>query len=358
MQIVNQTVPRALAKLGYQPEQIEAVVEYVGEHGHVVDAPGLRREHYEVFDCAMGQRVIAAMGHVRMMAAVQPFLSGAISKTVNMPEEATVADVEKIYLEGWRLGLKALAIYRDNCKVGQPLSAGKSAKSTEKAEATAAVEYRPVRRRLPKKRPSQTVSFTVGGAEGYLTSGSYPDDGLGEIFVKLGKQGSTLAGVMDAFSMSISVGLQYGIPLEFYVSKFSNLRFEPAGMTDDPDVRIATSVMDYLFRRLALDHLPHEKRAQLGIFSAEERAAQVAESYGPAEVDLEELRSGVEHDTTPPPALGVTPAPVEAHSSTELLELHLGKAADAPLCMTCGTKMRPAGSCYLCEGCGSTSGCS
>ena len=224
--------------------------------------------------------------------------------------------------------------------------------------AHAPVEYRPVRKRLPKKRPSQTVSFTVGGAEGYLTSGSYPDDGLGEIFVKLGKQGSTLAGVMDAFSMSISVGLQYGIPLEFYVSKFSNLRFEPAGMTDDPDVRIATSVMDYLFRRLALDHLPYEKRAQLGIFSAEERTAQVAESYGATEVDLEELRSGVEHDSGPVTSVGVTPAPVEAHSSTELLELHLGKAADAPLCMTCGTKMRPAGSCYVCEGCGSTSGCS
>ncbi len=359
MQIVNQTVPRALAKLGYQPEQVEAIVEFVGEHGHVVDAPGLRREHYEVFDCAMGERSIAPMGHVRMMAAVQPFLSGAISKTVNMPEAATVEDVEKIYLEGWRLGLKALAIYRDNCKVGQPLSVGKKAKPAATAEAAQApVEYRPVRKRLPKKRPSQTVSFTVGGAEGYLTSGSYPDDGLGEIFVKLGKQGSTLAGVMDAFSMSISVGLQYGIPLEFYVSKFSNLRFEPAGMTDDPDVRIATSVMDYLFRRLALDHLPYEKRAQLGIFSAEERTAQVAESYGAAEVDLEELRSGVEHDSGPVTPVGVTPAPVEAHSSTELLELHLGKAADAPLCMTCGTKMRPAGSCYVCEGCGSTSGCS
>jgi ribonucleoside-diphosphate reductase alpha chain len=359
MQIVNQTVPRALAKLGYQPEQVEAIVEFVGEHGHVVDAPGLRREHYDVFDCAMGERSIAPMGHVRMMAAVQPFLSGAISKTVNMPEAATVEEVEKIYLEGWRLGLKALAIYRDNCKVGQPLSAGKKARPAATAEAVhAPVEYRPVRKRLPKKRPSQTVSFTVGGAEGYLTSGSYPDDGLGEIFVKLGKQGSTLAGVMDAFSMSISVGLQYGIPLEFYVSKFSNLRFEPAGMTDDPDVRIATSVMDYLFRRLALDHLPYEKRAQLGIFSAEERTAQVAESYGAAEVDLEELRSGVEHDSGPVTPVGVTPAPVEAHSSTELLELHLGKAADAPLCMTCGTKMRPAGSCYVCEGCGSTSGCS
>ncbi|HEY4419350.1 MAG TPA: vitamin B12-dependent ribonucleotide reductase [Pseudonocardia sp.] len=364
MQIVNQTVPRALVKLGYQPEQVEAIVEYIGEHGHVIDAPGLRHEHYEVFDCAMGERSIAPMGHVRMMAAVQPFLSGAISKTVNMPETATVEDVEKIYLEGWKLGLKALAIYRDNCKVGQPLSAGKSAKATEKAEAPAPVEARPVRRRLPKKRPSETVSFTVGGAEGYLTAGSYPDNGLGEIFVKLGKQGSTLAGVMDAFSMSISVGLQYGIPLEFYVSKFSNLRFEPAGMTDDPDVRIATSVLDYLFRRLALDHLPYEKRAQLGIFSADERTKQVAGtdySTGYGEVDVEGLRSSVdaapaaeEAERTP----GAAPAPVEVGSSTELLELRLGKAADAPLCMTCGTKMRPAGSCYLCEGCGSTSGCS
>jgi ribonucleoside-diphosphate reductase alpha chain len=364
MQIVNQTVPRALAKLGYQDEQIEAIVEYVAEHGHVIDAPGLRQEHYEVFDCAMGERSIAPMGHVRMMAAVQPFLSGAISKTVNMPEEATVEDVEKIYLEGWKLGLKALAIYRDNCKVGQPLSAGKEARKTESAEAApVVVEARPVRRRLPKKRPSETVSFTVGGAEGYLTAGSYPDNGLGEIFVKLGKQGSTLAGVMDAFSMSISVGLQYGIPLEFYVSKFSNLRFEPAGMTDDPDVRIATSVLDYLFRRLALDHLPYEKRAELGIFSAEERSAQVAAAdYGSGfgEVDVEGLRSSV--DAAPAAEKEVEsktgPAPVEVGSSTELLELRLGKAADAPLCMTCGTKMRPAGSCYLCEGCGSTSGCS
>ncbi len=219
---------------------------------------------------------------------------------------------------------------------------------------------RPVRKRLPKKRPSETVSFTVGGAEGYLTAGSYPDDGLGEIFVKLGKQGSTLSGVMDAFSMSISVGLQYGIPLEFYVSKFSNLRFEPAGMTDDPDIRIATSVLDYLFRRLALDHLPYEKRAQLGIFSADERTAQVASTdYGAGfpEGDVEGLRSSVESQTAAKSA-GAPQAPLEVGSSTEQLELRLGKAADAPLCMTCGTKMRPAGSCYVCEGCGSTSGCS
>ncbi|QFZ17481.1 vitamin B12-dependent ribonucleotide reductase [Saccharothrix syringae] len=366
MQIVNQTVPRALSVLGYPDEQVEAIVEYIGEHGHVVDAPGLKPEHYEVFDCAMGDRSIAPMGHVRMMAAVQPFLSGAISKTVNMPETATVEEVEEIYYQGWKLGLKALAIYRDNCKVGQPLSAGKSAKATETKAAEPVVEYRPVRKRLPKKRPSQTVSFTVGGAEGYLHAGSYPDDGLGEIFVKLGKQGSTLAGVMDAFSMSISVGLQYGIPLEFYVSKFQNLRFEPAGMTDDPDVRIATSVLDYLFRRLALDYLPFEKRAQLGIFTADERTAQVAADYSGGDVDLEGLRTSVGSVEPAAPANAPSPAPeskskpqdVRVGSSTELLELHLGKAADAPLCMTCGTKMRPAGSCYLCEGCGSTSGCS
>ncbi|MCW2633133.1 MAG: ribonucleoside-diphosphate reductase [Pseudonocardia sp.] len=371
MQIVNQTVPRALASLGYQPEQVEAIVEYISDHGHVVDAPGLRQEHYEVFDCAMGERSIAPMGHVRMMAAVQPFISGAISKTVNMPEAATVADVEQIYLQGWKLGLKALAIYRDNCKVGQPLSGVNKSADAAKATAAAAaaqIEARPVRKRLPKKRPSQTVSFTVGGAEGYMTAGSYPDDGLGEIFVKMSKQGSTLAGVMDAFSIAISIALQYGVPLETYVSKFVNMRFEPAGMTDDPDVRIATSVVDYLFRRAALDFLPYEKRAQLGIFSAAERTAELdagGSSGHAGDGDLQESVEDVVEElrTTVPavePAAAVDERPTDPSvgSLTELVELQLGKAADAPLCMTCGTKMRPAGSCYVCEGCGSTSGCS
>jgi ribonucleoside-diphosphate reductase alpha chain len=357
MQIVNQTVPKALTALGYQQEQTEAIIEYISEHGHVINAPGLRPEHYEVFDCAMGERAISPMGHVRMMAATQPFISGAISKTVNMPETATIADVEEIYLQSWKMGLKALAIYRDNCKVGQPLSTGKSgATVTDKA----VVEARPVRKRLPKKRPSETVSFTVGGAEGYLTAGCYPDDGLGELFVKMSKQGSTLAGVMDAFSIAISIALQYGVPLETYVSKFVNMRFEPAGMTDDPDVRMATSVVDYLFRRLALDYLPKEKREQLGILSAEERTMQVSADYGvdaDSGIDIETLRASVD-STTPVPPVQARPAPVYVGSSTELLELQLGKAADAPLCMTCGTKMRPAGSCYVCEGCGSTSGCS
>jgi ribonucleoside-diphosphate reductase alpha chain len=392
MQIVNQTVPRALRSLGYPEEQVEAIIEHIADHGHVVDAPGLKSEHYPVFDCAMGERSIAPMGHVRMMAAVQPFISGAISKTVNMPEAATVEDVEQIYFEGWKLGLKALAIYRDNCKVGQPLSASKSSRVTESASVTGAataagsapveaekavekvIEYRPVRKRLPKKRPSETVSFSVGGAEGYLTASSYPDDGLGEVFLKMSKQGSTLAGVMDAFSVAISIGMQYGVPLETYVSKFTNMRFEPAGMTDDPDIRIAASVMDYIFRRLALDFLPYERRAELGIFTARERAAQLrAESEAEGNVDLAAMAASAPVVTQPEAEPATTaddetaggsveaaakPAAARVGSSTELLEAVLGKAADAPLCFTCGTKMRPAGSCYVCEGCGSTSGCS
>jgi ribonucleoside-diphosphate reductase alpha chain len=378
MQIVNQTVPRALKNLGYPHEQVEAITEYIAEHGHVVNAPGLRTEHYEVFDCAMGERAISPMGHVRMMATVQPHLSGAISKTVNMPENATVEDIEKTYVEGWKLGLKALAIYRDNCKVGQPLSDARkkpaeAIATAQPAPAPAPHEHRPVRRRLPRQRPATVTRFSVAGAEGYMTASSYPDDGVGEVFLKLGKQGSTLAGVMDAFSMAISVGLQYGIPLDSYVAKFTNMRFEPAGLTDDPDIRLASSVMDYIFRRLALDHLPYEDRAELGILSAAERAAEVA-GHDPAglaeEVDPEVLaqsaaveqphteRSAVPAPAQPQAQPTAAPFPAGPHSTAELIESQQGRTADAPLCLTCGTKMRPAGSCYVCEGCGSTSGCS
>jgi ribonucleoside-diphosphate reductase alpha chain len=365
MQIVNQTVPRALKNLGYQDEQAEAIVEYIAVHGHVVDAPGLRPEHYEVFDCAMGERAISPMGHVRMMAATQPALSGAISKTVNMPESATIEDIEKIYYEGWKLGLKALAIYRDNCKVGQPLSVSKRKPAEASESAATPHEVRPVRKRLPKKRPAMVTRFSVAGAEGYMTASSYPDDGLGEVFLKLGKQGSTLAGVMDAFSMAISISLQYGVPLEKWVEKFTNMRFEPAGLTDDPDIRIASSVMDYVFRRLALDHLPYETRVELGVLSADERAAQL---------DAEDAASADQPDTTEmaqsapvekvqrrDPGGNADAVPAGAPrpgSSTELIESQQGRVADAPLCLTCGSKMRPAGSCYVCEGCGSTSGCS
>jgi ribonucleotide reductase alpha subunit len=378
MQIVNQTVPRALKNLGYQPEQAEAIIEFIAEHGHVVDAPGLRPEHYEVFDCAMGERAISAMGHVRMMAAIQPALSGAISKTVNLPETATVEDIEKIYFEGWKLGLKALAIYRDNCKVGQPLSVSNNKTAQEPApaeQATAAApaphEVRPVRRRLPRQRSATVTRFSVAGAEGYMTASSYPDDGVGEVFLKLGKQGSTLAGVMDAFSMAISVGLQYGIPLESYVGKFTNMRFEPAGITDDADIRMASSVMDYIFRRLALDHLTYEERSELGILTTAERtaalsgedpAASAAEDIDPVELaqsaQVEDVQPRpVARDAQPATAPRADSLP-QPRSSTELIESQQGRTADAPLCLTCGTKMRPAGSCYVCEGCGSTSGCS
>jgi ribonucleoside-diphosphate reductase alpha chain len=372
MQIVNQTVPRALKNLGYQPEQAEAIIEHIAEHGHVIDAPGLRPDHYEVFDCAMGERAISPMGHVRMMAAIQPALSGAISKTVNVPETATIADIEKIYFEGWKLGLKALAIYRDNCKVGQPLSVSKRAPAqAEQAESATPHEVRPVRRRLPRQRSAMVTRFAVAGAEGYMTASTYPDDGVGEVFLKLGKQGSTLAGVMDAFSIAISVGLQYGIPLESYVTKFTNMRFEPAGITDDADIRIASSVMDYIFRRLALDHLPYEQRAEIGILSASERVAQLA-GEEPAAVadqpDPVEMAQSVpvekagprrqQPENRNPERESPADHPAAPHSSTELIESHQRRSADAPLCLTCGTKMRPAGSCYVCEGCGSTSGCS
>jgi ribonucleoside-diphosphate reductase alpha chain len=359
MQIVNQTVPRALRKLGYTEETVEAIIEHIGNTGNIIDAPGLRLEHYDVFDCAMGVRSIEAMGHVRMMAACQPFLSGAISKTVNLPESATVEEIEKVYFEGWKYGLKALAIYRDNCKVGQPLSVSKTS-----VDAIVAPEEeghpRATRRRLPKARPSRTTSFTVAGAEGYMTAGSYPDNGLGEVFLKLGKQGSTLAGVMDAFSIAVSIGLQYGVPLETYVQKFMNLRFEPAGMTDDPDVRMAQSIMDYIFRRLALDYLPFETRAALGLYSATERARQLETgSYAPETGDDEnDIRST---DLNAPMTESKPMMAAKLHqigSSMELFEALSGTNSDAPMCMTCGTKMRPAGSCYVCEGCGSTSGCS
>ncbi|MEO8518802.1 MAG: vitamin B12-dependent ribonucleotide reductase, partial [Dermatophilaceae bacterium] len=388
MQIVNLTIPRALRKMGYTNETVEAIVEFIADKGHVIDAPGLRPEHYEVFDTAMGARSISAMGHVRMMAAAQPFLSGAISKTVNLPEDATVEEIEDVYLQGWKLGLKAMAVYRDSCKVGQPLSDGGSTAKDAAADKAAGkveriIEYRPVRKRLPKRRPSQTISFSVGGAEGYLTAGSYPDDGLGELFLKFGKQGSTLGGVMDAFSIAVSIGLQYGVPLETFVEKFTNLRFEPAGLTDDPDIRMAQSIMDYVFRRLALDYMDFETRSFMGIHTADERMRQLETGSYAAPVDSEsdedvedELEGFAQSaqlakKADKPEASKFKAAEVKSgsgaasaklvegvHSTAELMEKFAGKSADAPICLVCGTKMRPAGSCYVCEGCGSTSGCS
>jgi len=358
MQIVNQTVPLALKKLGYTDETIEAIVAYIAENGNIIDAPGLKLEHYTVFDCAMGIRSISAMGHVHMMAACQPFLSGAISKTVNLPSDATVAEIEEVYYQGWKLGLKALAVYRDNCKVGQPLSDSKG----KKDEATSTeVAHTAVRKRLPKSRPAQTTSFAVGGAEGYMTTGAYADGALAEVFLKLGKQGSTLAGVMDAFSIAVSIGLQYGVPLETFVEKFANQRFEPAGMTDDADIRMAQSVMDYIFRRLALDYLPFDSRSALGIYSAAERArALESGEYTPDEKPVA-IAAPVKKVESKKQEVKIEKAPIETStvgSSMELFEKMAGVKSDAPLCMTCGVKMRMAGSCFVCEGCGNTSGCS
>jgi ribonucleoside-diphosphate reductase alpha chain len=347
MRIVNQTVPVALEKLGYQPEQVEAIVNYIDEHSTIEGAPALRDEHLPVFDCAMGDRSIAPLGHVRMMAAVQPFISGAISKTVNLPESATVEDVEEMYLQGWKLGLKAIAIYRDNCKAAQPLSIDKKKPQTAEPAATAE-QARIIRRRLPKQRPSQTFSFQVGDAEGYLTAGEYPGDGLGEIFVKLGKQGSTLSGVMDAFAISVSLGLQYGVPLEAYVKKFTNMRFEPAGMTDDAEVKFSSSIVDYIFRRLAIEYLPAATRHELGIYTLEERNAQLDATYGspPAPQAVEPA------DEPKADAEGQTVLPIEKAEPVDDVY------GDAPMCFSCGVQMVRAGSCHVCQSCGTTSGCS
>jgi ribonucleoside-diphosphate reductase alpha chain len=348
MSIVNHTVPRALRKLGYNDEQVTDIVAYIDDNAHVVGAPHLREEHMSVFDTAMGERSIHYSGHIKMMAATQPFLSGAISKTVNLPEDVTVEDIEQVYVEGWRLGLKALALYRDNCKVAQPLSQTK--KEPTKAPSVDALPTdmpKPVRRRLPKKRRSMTFKFRVADTEGYLTTGEFSDGSVGEVFLKVAKQGSTLAGIMDAFAISISMGLQYGVPLSAYVKQFVNTRFEPSGMTDDADFRIATSILDYVFRLLALEYLSVEERHMLGIRTSGERQAEIESSLqtegngtpanGKGNGEPSQQSEGV---------IVLGPTVAEAHSGS------------LPFCGTCGVQMQPAGSCFACPSCGSTSGCS
>jgi ribonucleoside-diphosphate reductase alpha chain len=386
MSIVNQTVPRALAKLGYGPEQIEDVVSYINEHMSIVGAPHLASEHLPVFACSMGDNTIHYSGHIRMMGAVQPFISGAISKTVNMPEDVSVEDVEQLHIDAWRLGLKAVAIYRDNCKVAQPLSTtkkegvaadpsegGDSAPAGSEAEARdreiaahiaqleAALEHErqrssapvvvgAVRERLPRKRNSKTFSFRVADCEGYVTVGEYEDGRPGEVFIKVSKQGSTLAGIMDAFSISLSLGLQHGVPLATFVRKFANMKFEPAGITDDPELRIATSLIDYISRRLALDFLSEEERSDLGILSTQER--------------MQPTLPGVEEMATPSVGLvedGLSDGSggsAHAAGRSDVRPLARAEQLDAPLCYNCGNTMQRAGSCYVCGSCGSTSGCS
>jgi ribonucleoside-diphosphate reductase alpha chain len=369
MSIVNQTVPRALRKLGYSDDEVAAIIAYIDEHKSIVGAPALRAEHMPVFACSMGDNTIHYLGHVKMMSAVQPFISGAISKTINMPEEATVEDVEQLHIDAWKLGLKAVAIYRDNCKVAQPLSTVKKTAASpappaspaeahdaelaakveilEKALAnqTTVVVKQPIRQRLPRRRQSITFTFRVADCEGYVTVGEYEDGRPGEVFMKVSKQGSTLAGIMDAFSISVSLGLQHGVPLRTFVQKYTNMRFEPAGMTDDPDLRIASSLVDYIFRRLAVDYLPYEERAELGIMTTEER--------------IQPTLPGVEEAATP--AARFVDSPVSPSQEAAMIDVRpAGEAANenAPLCYSCGNTMQRAGSCYVCSSCGSTSGCS
>ncbi len=370
MSIVNQTVGRALQVLGYTPGQVAAIEAHIDEHHTIVGAPELRAEHLAVFACSMGDNVIHYLGHVRMMGAVQPFISGAISKTVNMPEDATVEDVEQLHLDAWRLGVKAVAIYRDNCKVAQPLSTTKPTEATatgseerhhdelvahvaaleaalesERAKAGAPVVVGAVRERLPRQRRSNTFAFRVADCEGYVTVGEYEDGRPGELFIRVSKQGSTLAGIMDAFSISISLGLQHGVPLSTYVRKYSNMKFEPAGMTDDPQVRIAASLVDYIFRRLALDYLTRDEREDLGVLGTDERSQPTL----PGVEEQSTPSVGIEQAPMPHAIVRPTPPPAPVGA--------LGQE-NAPYCYSCGNVMQRAGSCYVCSSCGSTSGCS
>ncbi len=388
MSIVNQTIPRALRRLGYDATQIAEIVAYIDENKTILGAPHLAADHIAVFACSMGDNAIHYLGHVKMMGAVQPFISGAISKTVNMPQDVTVEDVEQLHLDAWKLGVKAVAIYRDNCKVAQPLAMAKKdddeAPSEAPVVATQVVERIvekvikvPVREKLPRSRTSRTFEFRVADCKGFVHVGEYADGRPGELFLKVSKQGSTLAGVMDAFAISVSHGLQYGVPLRSFVEAFTNMRFEPAGMTDDPDIRFASSLLDYIFRRLAVDYLSIEERAELNILTIAERSqptlpgveetvtqnvqGQDVVADPPSVESAAELalrleaeagtsapslldRAGVT-DPTPPKASPAIPVAAAAHN-------------DAPYCMQCGVQMQRAGSCHACPSCGSTSGCS
>ena len=370
MSIVNQTVPRALRNLGYAPDQIDDIIAYIDENKSILGAPHLAPEHVPVFACSMGDNVIHYLGHVKMMSAVQPFISGAISKTVNMPEEVTVEEVEQLHIDAWQMGLKAIAIYRDNCKVAQPLAMAKKEGADEDLPTAAAGQVEviekiiekvvevPVREKLPRTRTSRTFEFRVADCKGFVTVGEYEDGRPGEIFVRVSKQGSTLAGIMDAFAIAISHGLQYGVPLRSYVEAFTGMRFEPAGMTDDPDIRIANSLMDYLFRRLALLYLSPEERAELNIFTTEERMQPTLP--GVEETVVETVQgSDVPSDPPSVESASALAARIERESvAATVVQPKAAKPSDAPICMQCGVQMVRAGSCHACPSCGNTSGCS
>ena len=333
--IVNKTVSMSLDKLGYAPAEIEEAVAFIDERNTIVGAPYVKSEHYPVFDCAIGDRAIHYVGHVKMMGAVQPFLSGAISKTVNLPESATVEEVSQLLIEAWQLGVKAIAIYRDNCKVAQPLS-GSADKSLAALPALAPVvpAAQPKRRRVPEDRVEVGRKFKVGDYEGYIHVGLFEDGTPGDIFVDIAKEGTTLAGLMNSFMISVSLGLQYGVPLEVYVSKFSHMRFEPSGLTNDTDIRVAKSIVDYIFRWMGKKFLTSEQQEEAGILTAEVKA-RLAQAYAAGEA------SQPDHEAPP-------------RGQTALFNTW----EDAVECARCGGSMVRTGSCYTCRDCGTNTGCS
>ncbi len=365
MVIVNQTIPRALKTLGYSKKDAEDIVAYIHEHGTVVGAPALKESDYDVFACAVGDNAIHYMGHVTMMGAVQPFLSGAISKTVNMPESATVEDVEQLHMDSWKLGLKAVAIYRDGSKVGQPLSASKKDKKENEPKVIEKVIHANQRREMPRVRTSKTIEFKISDLKGYVTVGEFDDGQPGEIFITVAKMGSTLAGLMDAFGRSVSYGLQYGVPLKAYVKGMSSTNFAPFGATDDPEIRTATSIVDYIFRRMALEYLNIDDRLELGLASLEDLEAEMQAQQASLleSASTESAPTDMKVEETPEQVVDAVigdvreSEPKEATLRTARAELKVADAS-APLCSNCGNVTQRAGSCYVCTSCGSTTGCS
>jgi ribonucleoside-diphosphate reductase alpha chain len=352
MHIVNQTVPRALKALGYRQSQIDAIISYIDTEKTIIGAPGLQKAHEAVFACSMGDNAIHYLGHVKMMAAVQPFLSGAISKTVNMPEEVSVEEIEQLHIHAWKMGLKAVAIYRDNCKVAQPLSMAKK-EGSDKVEPVTVTEVfndqfvlkGTIRKELPKVRNSKTFSFRVSDSHGYITVGEYDDGTPGEIFMRIAKQGSTLAGFMDAFAISVSHGLQFGVPLKDYVKSFTSMSFAPSGITDDKEIRTASSLVDYIFRRLALSYLTFDDRLELGLASIDDMPTTQTTLL---EMPIPELTN-----------LDVASDEIEMSSDEKITaQSKVVNDSSAPLCYNCGNQTQRAGSCYVCTSCGSTTGCS
>ena len=387
MFIVNQTVPRALKALGYNRAQVEDIVNYIDVEKTIIGAPHLKDEHLNVFACSMGDNAIHYLGHVKMMSAVQPFLSGAISKTVNMPEEVTVEEVEQLHLDAWKMGLKAVAIYRDNCKVAQPLSMAKKegskedvpevaahtavnvteavAEAVEQAAGETVVIRGAIRREMPKVRPSRTFSFKVSDSKGFFTVGEYEDGSPGELFINTSKHGSTLRGLFDAFGISISYGLQHGVPLKNYVRAFSHMSFAPSGITDDPEIRTASSIIDYIFKRLGKTYLSFDDQLEVGLAQLEDMPVGQASLLDEIIEEVAQAKQEIAAEESAITAEASTAAAVTASASTaqpadepvvEKKAAHQDESA--PLCYNCGNQTQRAGTCYVCTACGSTTGCS